>query len=327
MAATTVTTQRTPRHAYFRQVGQSRSPRGNSLYDLLLQSVINKDAYQVFFDDFHGDALQDLYTAKTGGTSTIAVAASNFAVTTTASDTKYYAIASDLGYSGGQNAMIQARMCTSDITDGYIEFGFMDTIAGVAEVINNSDTPTFTTCTNAVLLSFDPDCAATAKNWNAYAEVATVKKRSLYGSEAADAANTFTATTVTDTGTPWVASQIVGQTIHVGNNDFLVTANTTTVATGTWIRGGVPAAGTAYTWGYSPAAVPVNSTYVTLTVKLEGTVALFYINGVEVAKIPAAVTATTTKLCPWWLYAAHTATGSIGYLDYLWTIQSRNVTA
>jgi len=339
MAATTVTTQKTPRHAYFRQVAGAMPPRGATNYDLVLASVINKDAYQQHFDDFQGDSLHDMYTAcnSTGATT---VAASTAILASTASNDKYAGFTGgDIDWTGGQNCMMQTRFKISSaaFTETKYEIGWHGAVAGSAGLFNDIAAPSWVGTTAGVLFGYDSDDTA-AIVWKAGAYNSAVpKKRDLYntGTSTAAAATTLTQATYT-----WIVNAFGGLTVTAGTAPNLTRAqiltNTATVLTHSGWSNGTPAAASAYTISnyYSTTAadsptIPKLDTYHTYTIKIEQLMALYYIDGIEVARIPAAVAATTTGLTPWF-FAQARGTGAVDAkltVDYLWCIQSRNVTA
>ena len=340
MANTTTKTQKVPRHGYYRQVAAQIPPHGATLRDQLLMAEVNKDAYQQLFDDFLGDSLHDMYTLKedTGATS---CAVSTAILASTAADDKYAGFTGgDLSWMGGNNCMMQVRAKTTAITENKFEIGFTGVVAGNAGAVNALDDPTWTAAEDTVIFCFDTD--ATVDAWQALAyNSAAPKKRVLYTAGTAAAGTSAAHDTFTDTGAAFVANSLAGQRLTctlAGHpiTSAIVVSNTDTVITipagdsdtrGGWDNG-IPGDESAYVIANAPAAltIPVAATYCTYTVKIEQDVALFYINGIHVATIPAAVSATTAGLAPW-LYAESRTANAILTTDYLWCIQSRSVTA
>ena len=339
MANVTIKTMKTPRHAYFRQVAAAVPPHGGTIRDQLLEATINKDAYQTLFDDFHGDSLHDMYTLKedTGATT---VAASTAILASSASNDKYAGFTGgDLSWMGGKNCMFQTRckISSAAFTETKYEFGFTGTVAGFSGCFNDIAAPTWTANTSTAIFAYDSDDTA-AIVWKAGAySSAAPKKRDLYntGTSTAAAATTLTQATYT-----WIVNAFGGLWVTAGTAPNLtrakITTNTATVLTHTGWSNGTPPAASAYTISnfYSTTAassptLPKLNTYHTYTIKIEQLLALFYIDGVEVAKIPAAVAATTTGLTPWF-FAQARGTGAVDAsltVDYLQCIQSRDVTA
>ena len=340
MANVTIKTMKTPRHAYFRQVAAAVPPHGGTIRDQLLEATINKDAYQTLFDDFHGDSLHDMYTAcnSTGATT---CAASTAILASTASNDKYAGFTGgDLGWFGGKNCMFQTRckISSTAFTETKYEFGWHGAVAGSAGLFNDIAAPSWVGTTAGVLFGYDSDDTA-AIVWKAGAySSAAPKKRDLYntGTSTAAAATTLTQATYT-----WIVNAFGGLWVTAGTAPNLtrakITTNTATVLTHTGWSNGTPAAASTYvisnfyekgTASDSPT-IPHLDKYHTYTIKIEQLMALFYIDGVQVAAIPAAVAATTTGLTPWF-FAQARGTGAVDAsltVDYLQCIQSRDVTA
>jgi len=333
MANVRITTKKTPRHTYFAAVDNAMPPHGSNVYDLLVEAQLNMDAYEVWKDDFFGDQLDDKYTAK-NSTGATTVAASTAILASTAGDNLYAGFTGGgLGWTGGQNCMMQVRCAPTAITENKFEIGFCGVVAGDSGAVNAIDAPTWTATTDTVIFAFDTD--GTCDVWQAMAyNSAAPKKRILYNTRTSTAT---AATTLTDTSASgWVANSLAGQKIVAGTAPNLtvgvIASNTTTVATlaGGWSNG-TPATASTYVIGNAPAGlvIPVAAQYNTYTVKIEGTTALFYINGIQVAMIPAAVSASTIGLTPW-LFAQARGGGTVNAIltvDYLQLIQSRRVTA
>lgn len=334
MANVTTLTRKVPRNTYFRTTAAALPPHGKSLFDQLIAAEVNRDLYQSHFDDFVGDSLHDMYTAKNDAGATTC-ATSLAILNSTAADNKYAGFTGgDLSWMGGKNCMMQVRAATTYITKTKLEIGFTGVVAGNAGCVNALDNPTWTAAEDSVLFCFDAD--ATNDIWQVLAyNSAAPKKRQLYLTRTSTAT---AATTLTDTSaSSWIANSLAGQKITCTSTGYeesvgVIASNTTTVATlaGGWSNG-TPATASTYVIGNAPATltVPVASQYNTYTIKIEGVVALFYINGIQVATIPAAVSATTAGLAPW-LFAQARGAGdqaAILNVDYLWMIQSREVTA
>jgi hypothetical protein len=329
---TTVTTKKVPRSAYYRQVEGAMPPRGSGVYDLLQEAALNKDAYETFFDDFQGIILDvtNTYTAK-NSTGATTVAASKAVLASTASTGLYAGFTmGGLTWTGGQNCMMQVKATPTGIAQVKFEIGFTGTVAGFAGCVNAIDDPTWTANTSSVIFAFDTD--GTCDVWQAMAySSAAPKKRILYNTRVLTASSATSATDTSASG--WVANSLAGQTITCGTAPNLtrgvIASNSTTVATlaGGWSNG-TPTSTATYVIANAPAGVvvPVAGTSAVYTVKIEGTTALFYINGIQVATIPAAVAATTTGLTPW-LFAESRTANAILSVDYLWCMQSRRVTA
>jgi len=344
MANTTLLTRAVPRNAFFRRQAGSLPPQGNTLFDQLIAAEVNKDAYQQLFDDFQGDSLHDMYTLKedTGGTT---VATSLAILNSTAADNKYAGFTGgDLSWKGNRNCMLQVRAATTYITKTKLEIGFAGLVAGNAGCVNAIDDPSWTAAEDTVIFCFDADGTLDVWQAMAYNSVAP-KKRVLYTSGTATAGTSATRDTFTESGaTTWIANAMGGQMLTCTKTGYPITSakvlsNTTTVCTvaagdtttrGGWSNG-IPQDESAFVIANAPAAlaIPVAAQYNTYTIKIEQDVALFYINGIQVAVIPAAVSAVTAGLTPW-LFAQARGTGdqaAILNVDYLWMIQSRDVTA
>ena len=334
MANVTTLTKKVPRHAYYRQVAAQMPPHGATLRDQILAVEINRDLYDSLFDDFLGNSLHDMYTLKedTGGTT---VATSLAILASTAADNKYAGFTGgDLSWMGGKNCMMQVRCAPTAITENKFEIGFTGLVAGNGGCVNAIDNPSWTAGEDTVIFAFDTD--GTNDVWQAMAYNSTApKKRQLYNTRTSTAT---AATTLTDTSaTSWIANSLAGQKITCTSTGYpasvgTIASNSTTVATlaGGWSNG-TPATVSTYVIGNAPAAltIPVAAQYNTYTIKIEQSTALFYINGIQVAVIPAAVSATTAGLSPW-LFAQARGGGTINAIlnvDYLWLIQSREVTA
>ena len=336
MANVRKTTQKVPRHTYFAAVESAMPPHGSSVYDLLVEAQLNRDAYDVYFDEFHGDSLSDDYTAKISTGSTT-LAASNAILASGAVNAQYAGFTGgDLGWTGAQNCMMQVRAAPTSILTVKFEIGFCGVVAGDAGAVNAIDAPTWTATTDTVIFAFDT--SGTCDVWQAMAyNSAAPKKRILYNTRTLTSSAATTATDTSASG--WVANSLAGQAITCGTapnqTRGIIASNTTTVATlaGGWSNG-TPAATATYiisnsydkTTAASSPTIPVAGVYNTYTVKIESTTALFYINGIQVAMIPAAVSAATVGLTPW-LYAESRTANAILSVDYLQLIQSRRVTA
>jgi hypothetical protein len=239
--------------------------------------------------------------------------------------------------------MLQVRAASTYITKTKLEIGFAGLVAGNAGCVNAIDDPTWTAAEDTVIFCFDVDGSVDV--WQAMAyNSAAPKKRVLYTSGTAAAGTSAAHDTFTDTGAAWVANSLAGQRVTCTlsghpTTSAIVLSNSTTVLTipagDTDLRGGwdngIPGDESAYVIANAPAAlaIPVAAQYNTYTIKIEGVVALFYINGIQVATIPAAVSAATVGLTPW-LFAQARGDGTqaaILNVDYLWMIQSRDVTA
>ena len=344
MANTTLLTRAVPRNAFFRRQAGSLPPQGNTLFDQLIAAEVNKDAYQQLFDDFQGDSLHDMYTLKedTGGTT---VATSLAILASTAADNKYAGFTGgDLSWKGNRNCMLQVRAAPTAITKNKFEIGFTGVVAGNAGCVNAIDDPSWTAAEDTVIFAFDTDGTLDVWQAMAYNSVAP-KKRVLYTSGTATAGTSAAHDTFTDSGaTTWIANAMGGQMLTCTKTGYPITSakvlsNTTTVCTvaagdtdtrGGWSNG-IPQDESAFVIANAPAAlaIPVAAQYNTYTIKIEQDVALFYINGIQVAVIPAAVSAVTAGLTPW-LFAQARGDGAVNAIlnvDYLWCIQSRDVTA
>jgi len=295
-------------------------------------NILNRDGVEELFDDFEGDLLKDEWL-ETTGTGAASVAGGLALLATTASDDKGTGLIGHVGWMAGKGCMVQSRFAI-DTLNSKVEFGFVNA-QGSAEtgVINNPDTGSIQTATSVVGLYYDlHSVAATVSSWNAIGAAATAVRRSLYGAQAANAANDATATTYTAASTYFgVIGSLIGQTITVPDaatrysSQMMVASNTTSVATGTWITP-MPNDDQGYRWGNVPLAlgVPVAAEYHTYTVKLEATLeAFFYIDGVLAARIPAAVAAATTSLAPYIHVVDRAGAGATLSVDYLWALQSR----
>ena len=344
MANVTTLTKKVPRHAYYRQVAAQLPPHGATLRDQILAVQLNRDLYDSLFDDFLGDSLHDMYTAKNDAGATTC-AASKAILTSTATDNKYAGFTGgDLSWKGGKNCMMQVKAAPTLITKGKFEIGFTGLVAGNGGCVNAIDDPTWTAAEDTVIFCFDVD--GTLDVWQAMAyNSAAPKKRVLYTSGTAAAGTSATRSTFTDSAaTTWVANAMGGQMLTCTKTGYPTTSakvlsNTTTVCTvaagdtltrGGWSNG-IPQDESAFVIANASAGltIPVAAQYNTYTIKIEQTTALFYINGIQVAVIPAAVSATTVGLSPWLFSQARGAGDQTAILnvDYLWLIQSREVTA
>jgi hypothetical protein len=347
MANTTLLTQKVPRHAYFREAGAGIL-RGQTLFDQLLWAELNRDAYQQLFDDFDGNTIttslvDDRYTLK-NDTGAVTMAAGKAVLASTASDDKYAGFTGgDLAWKGNRNCMMQVKAAPTAITKSKFEIGFTGIVAGNAGCVNAIDDPTWTAAEDTVIFCFDTDGSVDV--WQAMAyNSAAPKKRVLYTSGTAAAGTSAEHDTFTDTGAAFVTNSLAGQRLTctlAGHpvTSAVVLSNNATVLTlpagDTNLRGGwdngIPGDESAYVIANAPAAltIPVAAQYNTYTIKIEGTTALFYINGIQVAKIPAAVSAATVGLTPW-LFAQARGDGAVNAIlsvDYLWLLQSRSATA
>jgi len=322
---------------------------GSGIQDYL--NLLNKDGVEELFDDFDGDLLKDEW-AETTGTGAASVAGGLCALATTASDAKGTGLIGDARWSADKGCMVEARFAVDQL-DCKIEFGWVNA-EGTAElgVVNDADAGTIQTATEVAVFVYDIHAtAATLASWHTVGAKSAGVVRNLYGAQAASATNDATTTTYTVAGTPFAASALIGQRLWVpayaagtrreGQYSMLPVSNTTSVITGTttvsgakgaWEGGRQPPDNLGYGWGNIDLAlgVPVAATYHTFTVKLQPSYvaaevpeALFLIDGVLAARMPGAVTATTTALCPYIQVAARSATEAILSVDYIRAIQSR----
>jgi len=319
--------QRMPRHLYYRKIANSIAT-GKGIYDVL--SSLDRDGVEYWFDDFHGNTLDGQYTGKdsTGATT---VAASTAILASTASDDKYAGFTGgSINWFGNRHCLFQARakIASAAITETKFELGWHGAVAGSAGLLNNIITPTWVGVTQGVCFAYDAD-ATTFPVWNACAYNAATTVRILHTTGTATATATKS---LTQTAQTYVADVFKGQTITAGGAHATVQSNTTKVFTvDRWIPSCPPATSTfvvsnSYnTTAANSPTVPKINEYHTYTIKIEGVVALYYIDGVQVAEIPAAVNAVTTGLTPW-LFAQARGDGSenaILSVDYLLCMQSR----
>jgi hypothetical protein len=335
-----------PRHFYTNQVANAiRS--GSGIQDYL--GLLNKDGVEEVFDDFHGDSVGHKF-AEVTGTGTATYAASKAVLTTTAADHKTTGLMGNAGWTAGQGCVLETRFAVDRLVNK-IFLGWVNAEGGGDEgVLNNSLTPSFRTATSVIGLGYDYDDTSTLKGFAAYSACSThydgstpaATRVSLVGYGAANGSNHAAATTYTVNGTPLLASQLIGQIITVPatasttvpTRRFMVHSNTTSVATGHWMGNGFKSPDDlSYRWGNGPIttgtptlnlAVPVAAEYHTYTVKLDpALVAYFYIDGIEMCRLDAAVTASTTSLLPVIECTSRDGTASIMSVDYIRAVQSR----
>ena len=343
---------KTPRQMYSPRV-EAKLRSGSGIQDIL--AVLNKDGVEELFDDFHGNSVGHKFFEVTGtGTATYAV--SKAVLTTTAADRKTTGLTSNTGWTAGQGCMVQARfMCTR--TDNKIFFGFANAEGGADEgVLNNYDTPSFRTATNVIGFGYadaDDETEYVLPAYSAFSATSTIydgstpaaTKITLAGYAGAHGTNDVSTVTLpndtyTVANTPFVASQLVGQILHVPalpaanviQRHMMIHANTTSVITGHWMDNGLPPnQNQSYSWGNGPLttsllglAIPVASEYHTFTVKLTPALeAHFYIDGLEMCVLPNAVTASTTSLLPIIECTSSSSTASVLTVDYIQVLQSR----
>jgi hypothetical protein len=321
--------QRIPRNLYYSNVANAIIG-GSGIQDIL--GVLNRDAVEFWFDDFQGATLDDLYTLKESTGATTVGASTAILASGVAADNDYAGFTGGgLLWTGGQNCLFQTRLKISAaaLTETKYEFGWHGAVAGSAGLFNDIDAPTWVGTTAGVLFGYDAD-SATDLVWQAGAySSAAPKKRVLYDSGTATA---NTPTVLTQSAHTWVANSFVGQEVWSAGSHATVISNTTKALThGRW-NNGTPAATADYIISnvtHATAAdtptIPHLDRYNTYSIKLEGVVAKYYIDGVQVAEIPAAVAATTTALTPWFFAQARGdgSENAILTVDYLLCMQSR----
>lgn len=317
-----------PRHLYYRKAANAITS-GKGIEDVL--KTLNRDAVEYWFDDFQGNALDGQYTLKesTGATT---VAASTAILASTAGDNLYAGFTGgSLNWFGNRHCLFQcrAKITSAAITETKFEMGWHGAVAGSAGLLNNIITPTWVGTTQGACFAYDAD-ATLFPAWNACAYNATTSVRILYTSGTATAT---TPTSLTQTAQTYVANVFTGQTIWAsGGAHAKIVSNTTKVFTVDRWFPATPDATTTFiisnlqdATASDSLTLPHINRYNTYTVKIEDTVALFYIDGVQVAEIPAAVDAVTTGLTPWFFVQARGdgSENAILDVDYLLCMQSR----